>query len=238
MVVALIIKAGMAPFHFWFPQVIININWTQAIILFTWQKIAPLMLVSSVLRTLTIYAALSSALIGALRGLNQTIIKTILTFSSISHSGWIVIACVINIKLWLIYFTVYSFLLISIVNTLWNKITKINELNFINTSIIFKICWSSIILSLGGIPPLIGFLRKILVINKLIFYLIFASLIILITSSLISLYWYLRLIYSSLSIQSSSFKIIIKNNKPYFTLIFWFASLLNFLSPAILIILT
>ena len=76
---ALVVKAGIAPFHFWFPQVIIASNWTLSIIILTWQKIAPLILISfdPSIKFLTLFVILSS-LVGMLGGLNQIFIKNIL----------------------------------------------------------------------------------------------------------------------------------------------------------------
>nr|YP_009753964.1 NADH dehydrogenase subunit 2 [Cyphoderus albinus]QIT06445.1 NADH dehydrogenase subunit 2 [Cyphoderus albinus] len=237
-IISLLMKSGMAPFHFWFPQVIMNMNWLQSLILFTWQKIAPLILISSSLSYSLIWASALSAMVGAISGLNQTILKLMLTFSSISHSGWMVMACSMNFKLWFLYFSVYSFLIISIINIVWNKYIKINEINFINNSTQFKMSWSSLILSLGGLPPMIGFLSKMMVINKIMFYSLFFVMSFLIFSSLISLYWYLRMIYSSLMIFSKNMKSIFYVNKSQMSLMLWVSTSMNITSPTLLFILT
>lgn len=52
---ALGVKLGMAPTHFWFPQVIELINWLQGVVLLTWQKIAPLILLFSSSNSLVVF---------------------------------------------------------------------------------------------------------------------------------------------------------------------------------------
>jgi NADH-ubiquinone oxidoreductase chain 2 len=86
--VALRIKAGIAPFHFWFPQVIKSTEWAQAGLILTWQKIAPFTLLSRIAATPLMYPVIIfSAVTGLLGGLNQTNLKTILVYSSIAHSA-------------------------------------------------------------------------------------------------------------------------------------------------------
>ncbi len=195
---ALLLKAGLAPFHFWFPQVRIALNWLQCILIFTWQKIAPLILLTSMRLKTTLTARAFSALVGALGGLNQKNIKLILTYSSISHRAWIIVACVSNFKAWIIYFIIYTFLSLSIIIFLFlNQIYTINNIYSNEDSFFNKRILSLNLLSLGGLPPLLGFsakLRIIIISLKLNFLIIFIPLVI---RSLISLFFYFRVIYSN-----------------------------------------
>nr|UIR97925.1 NADH dehydrogenase subunit 2 [Cyphoderus sp.] len=238
MIISLLMKSGMAPFHFWFPQVIMNTNWTQSMLLFSWQKVAPLMLLASSMSMMILFTAVTSAVIGSVSGINQTLIKLMLTFSSISHSGWMVMACSLNFKLWLIYFLIYCFLIITIINLTSNKFNKINEMNYFNSSPFYKIMWVSTILSLGGMPPLLGFLSKMLVINKIIYYSLFFVTLMLIISSLISLFWYLRMIYSAIVLNHEIMKIQPLENKSMMSNIMITSTLMNISSPVIMLILT
>jgi len=43
--VALLIKLGLSPFHYWFPEVIQGVGFLQGLLVSTWQKISPLYLV-------------------------------------------------------------------------------------------------------------------------------------------------------------------------------------------------
>jgi NADH-ubiquinone oxidoreductase chain 2 len=58
------------------------------------QKAAPLILLSYLIdiNNFTLIIILASTIVGSIGGLNQTSIRKILTYSSINHTGWILIA--------------------------------------------------------------------------------------------------------------------------------------------------
>ena len=194
---SLLLKRGSAPFHFWFPNVIEGLSWINALILITWQKIAPLILISYIIfKPLIIIRIILSRIIGALGGLNQTSLRKLIAYSSINHLGWI-LAAIYNRNLWIIYFLFYTFLTFSIV-FIFNifKISYINQLFslfFHEKRIKFLLFFN--LLSLGGLPPFLGFLPKLLVIQSLTLnnQLFLLTFIVLIT--LITLYFYIRLCY-------------------------------------------
>lgn len=197
---SLIIKTGMAPFHFWFPIVIEGLNWINNIILITWQKIAPIILLSFCLNDYFFYfAIIMSVSFGSFGGLNQTSLRKLIAFSSINHLGWIVAGILNNQNIWKIYFIFYCFLSITII-FLFNRL-KVFNLNQIFSSFNFKFLIKTVIfiplLSLGGLPPFLGFFPKWLVIDLLISLNIFFLLIIIINLTLITLYFYLRISYSA-----------------------------------------
>jgi len=215
LIIRLAIKAGVAPFHFWFPQIIAYADWSQAVVVITWQKIAPIILLSFTLNFFTPFLIISSALVGILGGLNQTSLKKILTYSSIIHSAWIISIIYINSFLWWLYFIVYSLLTISVI--IPNSILQLNDINRINSIKIqlkTKIIIFINLLSLAGLPPFIGFSIKIISINAIL-YSNFRILIlsILIFSSLVAFYFYSRLIYSSILIFQNISKLMYSSNK-------------------------
>lgn len=90
LLVALLLKLGAAPMHFWFPQVIGGLTWLQCVVLMTVQKVGPMFLLSYVLvresACLVVYGrAILSAVVGALGGINQILLRKLLAFSSINH---------------------------------------------------------------------------------------------------------------------------------------------------------
>lgn len=195
----LLLKRGAAPFHFWFPGVIEGLRWINRLILITWQKIAPLMLISyNINYNFFLISIILSIIIGSLGGLNQTSLRKLIAFSSINHLGWILIAIINNELLWLTYFLLYSILSISIVLMFNNfKLFHFNQIfNFsiINPSIKFFIFLN--LLSLGGLPPFLGFLPKWLVIQNLVELNQIFLLFIAVCLTLITLYYYLRISYS------------------------------------------
>lgn len=197
----LLIKRGAAPLHWWFPRVIEGLRWNNCFILITIQKIAPLILISYTINFngFIILIILTSIIVGAVGGYNQISIRKILTYSSINHLGWIIMAILLGENLWLIYFSIYSLLTLAIVliiNSL--QISFINQTFLVNNEKkIVKILLFLSLLSLGGLPPFLGFLPKWLVIQSILFN--WAPLIssVIVVISLVTLYYYLRISYSS-----------------------------------------
>nr|AWB99343.1 NADH dehydrogenase subunit 2 [Culex coronator] len=195
----LLLKNGAAPFHFWFPGVMEGLSWINGLILMTWQKIAPLMLISyNINYNFFLVAIILSMIIGALGGLNQTSLRKLMAFSSINHLGWMLMAMMNNELLWLIYFIFYFFLSMSIV-LMFNNLKLFHFNQIFNLSImnpVIKFFLFLNLLSLGGLPPFLGFLPKWLVIQNLVethqLFLLFIS----VCLTLITLYYYLRMSYS------------------------------------------
>lgn len=173
---------------------------------------------------------LCSTFIGAIGGLNQNSLRKLLAFSSINHIGWIISAIIFNENLWLIYFFIYSFLNFCII--LFIKILQVFYLRqiysiFIRSSIV-KTSLLTSLLSLGGLPPFLGFIPKWLVIQALIFIKINFINLFLICISLITLFYYLKIRFSSFIINYDEFNWNFRNyfnNKGYNSIL-----ALNFIS--------
>lgn len=197
----IILKRGSAPFHFWFPRVIEGLSWYSNFILMTWQKLAPLIILSYCISTnLLIFSIILSILFGSLGGINQTSLRKLIAFSSINHLGWIIAGIINNENIWITYFIFYTFLNLRIVLLFNNfKLFNVNQTfktfysnKFIKTSLFI------LLLSLGGLPPFLGFLPKWLIIETIINRNIYIVLLFILFITLITLYFYLRLTYSSL----------------------------------------
>nr|NP_740128.1 NADH dehydrogenase subunit 2 [Petroscirtes breviceps]BAC23749.1 NADH dehydrogenase subunit 2 [Petroscirtes breviceps] len=173
MLIALMTKMGLAPMYAWFPEVTQGLNMTTALILCTWQKIAPLILLSQIQLTdptpFLVVGALS-ALIGGWGGLNQTQLRKMLAYSSISHSGWIMVIMQLSPNLALFNFLVYCM----ITTAAFLTFKTFNTTNFFSLSIkwskapILALCTATTLMSLGGIPPLLGFAPKLLILKMLL----------------------------------------------------------------------
>nr|UOU84915.1 NADH dehydrogenase subunit 2 [Microchrysa flavicornis] len=197
-IIALLIKSGTAPFHFWFPSVMDGLSWFNSIILMTWQKIAPMILISYIyMFNFMIYFIIASAIIGAIGGLNQTSIRKLMAFSSINHIGWMIAAMSESNKLWLVYFLFYTFLSTTVILVFnYYKIFHLNQVySLFNSSSIMKFSLFVNLLSMGGLPPFLGFFPKWIVIQQLTMTNQLTLMFILILTSLITLYFYIRLCY-------------------------------------------
>nr|QGW14922.1 NADH dehydrogenase subunit 2 [Calliphora nigribarbis] len=197
---SLLLKSGSAPFHFWFPNVMEGLSWSNALILMTWQKIAPLMLISYIIfKPLIMTSIILSSLIGALGGLNQTSLRKLMAYSSINHLGWMLAAMYNSNLLWLTYFMFYSFLTFAMI-FMFNmfKTSHVNQLfSLFFHSKIMKFFLFFNLLSLGGLPPFLGFFPKWIVIQSLTINNQLFLLTFMVLMTLITLYFYMRLSYSA-----------------------------------------
>nr|YP_009938406.1 NADH dehydrogenase subunit 2 [Lethe verma]QNU07838.1 NADH dehydrogenase subunit 2 [Lethe verma] len=223
---SLLMKMGSTPFHFWFPNVMEGLSWLNCFILMTWQKITPMILLSYYFNiNFLMFIIILNVLIGAMGGFNQTSLRKLMAFSSINNLGWMLAALMISENLWMTYFFLYSFL-ISIMCFLFYMLNIFFINQMFNFNINFSIKFSIMInfLSLGGLPPFLGFFPKWLIINFLIFNKLYIISFFFIFMSLILLIFYIRIIYSSFmffSFKFKWFKIFFKNN---------FFNLINFCS--------
>nr|WNL54459.1 NADH dehydrogenase subunit 2 [Amitermes sp. 'megaceps'] len=213
----LLLKSGAAPFHWWFPGVMEGLSWENCALLMTVQKAAPLMLMSYLIdtNTFTLMIIMTSTIVGAIGGLNQTSMRKILTYSSINHTGWMLIALTTSESMWMMYFLIYSTLAVTVVSTI-----KLSGMSFINQTMmtnneakLMKFMMFTSLLSLGGLPPFLGFLPKWIVIQAMIANNMAPLATIVVVTSLITLYYYLKISYSSFMILSTEPKWNMKLHK-------------------------
>nr|YP_010296103.1 NADH dehydrogenase subunit 2 [Pipa pipa]UMB51071.1 NADH dehydrogenase subunit 2 [Pipa pipa] len=201
--IALSMKLGLAPFHFWLPEVLQGLNLMTGLILSTWQKIAPVALLlltqNSLKPEILLTAGLISALTGGWGGLNQTHLRKILAFSSIAHLGWMVTVLTLSPKLAMLNFVIYLIMTTALFLAL--KQTSSTKIKTLSTSWQKSPVISSLsvltLLSLGGLPPLSGFMPKWLIIQELTKQNINTMATIMTLSALLSLFFYLRLSYTA-----------------------------------------
>nr|YP_009115085.1 NADH dehydrogenase subunit 2 [Microcerotermes parvus]AIZ68271.1 NADH dehydrogenase subunit 2 [Microcerotermes parvus] len=216
----LLLKSGAAPLHWWFPGVMEGLSWENCALLMTVQKAAPLMLMSYLIEinAFTLSIILLSTIVGSIGGLNQTSMRKILTYSSINHTGWMLIALTTSENLWLVYFTIYSTLALTVVSAI-----SLSGTSFINQTMmtnkdttLMKFMMFTSLLSLGGLPPFLGFLPKWIVIQAMITNNMAPLATVVVVTSLITLYYYLKISYSSFMILNTEPKWNLKlhKNKP------------------------
>lgn len=213
LILSLCIKAGIAPVHFWFPQIIILIDWIQCTFILTWQKIAPLLLISSFYSSnFALFFVFLSGLVGSLGGFNQILTKIIFTYSSIIHSGWMLILATVSTKFVILYFIIYATLTIAILIPFYLKnLNKISSLGPSKISLTSKIMVCIRIISLGGLPPFLGFAAKLSAINIALCTIPQIIIISLVIFSLLSLFYYFKIIYNYLALYNTTLPIINNN---------------------------
>ena len=220
--ISILIKLAAAPFHFWSLDVYEGSPNSTTFFFAVVPKIGLFLLLMRICylgfyNTFTnqyqmyffIFAILS-IFIGALGGLEQRKIKTLLAYSSISHTGYLLLSfssgniegiqmmfyyLVIYMVSGLCLWSVYMFLRQKR-NKYFDKTNKeLGDLALLKESnSMLALIFSITLFSLAGIPPLVGFLAKIgifLTVIKSSAYLV-ATLSILL--SVISTFYYIRLI--------------------------------------------
>nr|YP_010154777.1 NADH dehydrogenase subunit 2 [Gryllodes sigillatus]QQX28012.1 NADH dehydrogenase subunit 2 [Gryllodes sigillatus] len=205
----LLLKMGAAPFHMWFPSVMEGLSWLNCFLLMTWQKLAPFVILSylSVNQTIMLTIMILSIIIGSIGGLNQTSTRKIMAYSSINHIGWMLMGLMMSENIWLIYFSIYSILSATILLMLNNLSSQhSNQIPFSWNSPTGKFLISINLLSLGGLPPFLGFLPKWLIIQNSFYSQTSFTVLVMILCTLITLFYYIRLVMTSFLIDSPSLK--------------------------------
>nr|BCD33207.1 NADH dehydrogenase subunit 2 [Channa pulchra] len=201
LLLALALKIGLAPLHAWLPEVLQGLDLTTGLILSTWQKLAPFALLLQIQpnnSTMMIILALASTLIGGWGGLNQTQLRKILAYSSIAHLGWMILALQFSSSLTLLALLTYIILTSSLfILFKFNKSTNINTLaTSWNKAPALTSLSPLLLLSLGGLPPLTGFMPKWLILQELTKQSLPLIATLAALTALLSLYYYLRLSYT------------------------------------------
>nr|YP_009643454.1 NADH dehydrogenase subunit 2 [Euscopus rufipes]APO08884.1 NADH dehydrogenase subunit 2 [Euscopus rufipes] len=208
LMISLMIKLASAPFHMWLPEMMTNLKWMNCFFLMTWQKMAPLTLLSSNNNNLIFSFISLSTIIGAIGGLNNTSLRKILAYSSINHLSWMMMLLKMS-KIWYMYMFLYSTILLMIL-LLFNmkNIYFINQITIYKLTMTEKLTISSLMMSLGGMPPFLGFVPKFMVIQNMINAKTWLIMLLMVMMSLITLFYYMRMMYPM---------IMIFNTKPKWT---------------------
>uniref|UniRef100_A0AAU6QGH5 NADH-ubiquinone oxidoreductase chain 2 n=1 Tax=Prionospio sp. 4 MH-2023 TaxID=3059272 RepID=A0AAU6QGH5_9ANNE len=214
LIIALTIKLGAAPFHFWFPSVMKSSSWSAAAILMTWQKIAPVSLMLSFFSQAPLLSLVGmlSAGVGGVGGMNQTHIRSLLAYSSIGHMGWIIAGAAFSPSAAIIYFFVYVLMSLAVVGTsLLSNVSLIKSTFSPKSNAHHKLLIPAMI-SLGGLPPFTGFIPKLLLLMSM--NTLFIPLL-LIASSLLNLIYYLNFIFTAF-LSTNQLKAPAHINYPFF----------------------
>lgn len=201
---AVLIKLGIPPYHFWLPPVISSISWDNAFLLSSFQKIAPLIILLSIGRVskLIFGVITTSLLIRCWGGLRQSNFRPLIAYSSIHHMGWCVLASIIRINALIYYFLIYRVSIYIIF-----KLFKTRNTHQFKS--LYKIAGDAslaltfiLLLSLAGLPPLLGFFPKILLVRILI-HISTLMVIFLLIGSAINLFFYLNARFSFIATTST-----------------------------------
>nr|QNJ33901.1 NADH dehydrogenase subunit 2 [Alitta succinea] len=198
---SMILKLGMAPCHQWLPHVMSSIPWMMCLTLATWQKISPMVMLMMLSTTdshhIMMLMAMLSAMIGGIGGLNQSQMRTLLAYSSIGHMGWLVSTVTCSYNTFMTYFityititcaAMYLFMQSNIIHSKLFMKTKTPPMTF--TIIMLTL------FSLGGLPPLLGFFPKWMIINSMMSQSMMMITSMLVLGSLMNLFYYFNMSFN------------------------------------------
>nr|YP_784033.1 NADH dehydrogenase subunit 2 [Acanthocardia tuberculata]ABF60139.1 NADH dehydrogenase subunit 2 [Acanthocardia tuberculata] len=183
-ILGFLFKLGLFPFYAWVPSVVGFAGWFGCVILLVIQKIGPYWILSGIGLpswglTILLLSGVVTSLIGSFGGLNQVVVRPLLGYSSLSHSGWLLSLSLLDLQMFLFYFITYSVLVLGLIS-----------LCVTPSGLDTPMAASFYFLSLGGLPPLGGSFSKMGGIMILSSFSMSITLI-LIFSSVVSLCYYL-----------------------------------------------
>nr|UXX18571.1 NADH dehydrogenase subunit 2 [Aspidoscelis marmoratus] len=201
--IALCMKIGLAPMHLWLPEVMQGTTLNMALIIATWQKLAPMSLIlmtsNSHSKFMLMLMATLSIIIGGWGGLNQTQLRKIMAYSSIANLGWMIIILQQTPKLTTLTLILYIIMTTTMFMTLIPQKTK--TIKTIGTTWTLSppltIIMMLTLTSLGGLPPMTGFMPKWLILETLLLENMTTLAMLTAMATLLSLFFYLRLLYST-----------------------------------------
>nr|YP_010571306.1 NADH dehydrogenase subunit 2 [Dermacentor reticulatus]UZG91442.1 NADH dehydrogenase subunit 2 [Dermacentor reticulatus]UZG91455.1 NADH dehydrogenase subunit 2 [Dermacentor reticulatus]UZG91468.1 NADH dehydrogenase subunit 2 [Dermacentor reticulatus]UZG91481.1 NADH dehydrogenase subunit 2 [Dermacentor reticulatus]UZG91494.1 NADH dehydrogenase subunit 2 [Dermacentor reticulatus] len=192
--ISILIKLAIFPFHFWLMSISESLNFNALFLILSFQKVIPLFILSNFFFHWIIIQVMISTLISSIMALNFKLVKKLLILSSISHQGWMISMIFKKINFWILYLITYSIIIYTI-TILCEKFNLISLINISNKKINYsnKMNLISQFMSLGGMPPFLGFFIKIMAICSLMKFNLFI-IVILIISSLINLFFYFKIL--------------------------------------------
>ncbi|MGI8667728.1 MAG: NADH-quinone oxidoreductase subunit NuoN [Jatrophihabitans sp.] len=215
LLVGLLFKAGIAPFHSWTPDVYQGSPTAVTAFMASCTKIAAFGAILRVLyvgfsvsawdwRPIVWAVAIASMAVGAIFGLTQTDLKRILAYSSIAHAGFILVGLVsidsAGLSAVLFYLASYGFTTVAAFGLLtlvrdgngeashlsqWSGLAKRSPL--------FAATFTFLLLALAGIPLTSGFIGKF-VVFRAAYHIAGPLVVIALVSSAIAAFFYLRIV--------------------------------------------
>lgn len=211
-------KLNVAPLHMWLPDIYEGSPTSVTLYMSVVPKIAFFYIVIKFLfsvflgffyeiQNIIIILSILSIFVGSFMGVRQKKLKRLLAYSTVSHVGFLLFAISSGskegVQALIIYILVYMFMSlgawVTIISLRQKKkdilgtfITDYGSLFHINPLI--ALIFSINLLSMAGVPPLLGFWTKFLVFTSTINASIFVGSAIVILISAVSAFYYLRLV--------------------------------------------
>ena len=218
--ISLFFKLAIAPFHIWSPDVYENSPSSSTLFFSIIPKLAIFVLLIRIFynsfsgfvdewRQFMIIFVILTTIVGSFGGLEQRKLKSLLVYSSISHMGYSLIAFSVetfeSFQMLFCYLFVYSFSGLCVWSIFISTQLKSNYFQKQNKDLtdltslgksnnILAVFFSTVLFSIAGFPPMIGFLVKISIFLTAIESNMFFVALICILCSVIGTFYYIRLV--------------------------------------------
>nr|UPL65946.1 NADH dehydrogenase subunit 2 [Mystilus priamus] len=229
MTISMMMKLGMPPFHMWFPEIMSKMKWNMCLLLMTLQKVSPIYIMSLIMvnNIYSLAMVALSTLSGSILGLNHNSIRKIMAYSSINHLGWLMMCSVMYKKLWMMYMLLYTLLTTMMCfHFKYYNILYINQFNMKPIKMMEKMSMLFLMLSMGGMPPFLGFLPKWISLEYMIMSNEYTLMLVMMLSSLITMVYYMRMASYMMLSMSLSQKWMMMNNMTMLPTMFFTVNLL------------
>nr|YP_010381709.1 NADH dehydrogenase subunit 2 [Augilina tetraina]UDL72084.1 NADH dehydrogenase subunit 2 [Augilina tetraina] len=211
LMLSLMMKMGMIPFHMWIISLMEKLTWMNCLMMNTIQKLTPTLIIPQMINLkLTLMPMMLSLLFAPIMMLKTNSMKKIISYSSIYNSPWMVYSMFISKKMFLMSFSIYMFL-----NLMLMKKMKSYNIMFLNQitekNLLTKLNLTINMISMSGMPPMLGFFPKWMILNKMndLSYLISMTMMI---STIISTFIYMKILSSTLMNQTTKKKFFKKKD--------------------------
>nr|AAL90561.1 NADH dehydrogenase subunit 2 [Chamaeleo dilepis quilensis] len=201
LLLSMMMKLGAAPTYFWLPEVMQGTTTLTALIIASWQKIAPITILfmthNHLPPMITILVGIMSTIIGGWGSINQTQMRKLMAYSSISNLGWTMVIFTtspniptLNIAIYIMMITpTFMIMKNTSMKTLQDSTTMWTTSTMTNTTL------TLMLLSMSGLPPFTGFTPKFMILNELVMQNLTPIATMMAVSSLINMFFYIRTTY-------------------------------------------
>jgi NADH-quinone oxidoreductase subunit N len=215
LIVGLLFKAGIAPFHSWTPDVYQGSPTPVTAFMASCTKVAAFGAILRVLyvgfslsawnwRPVIWAVAIASMVVGAVVGLTQTDVKRLLAYSSIAHAGFILVGLVsldrAGLSSVLFYLasygltTIAAFGLVTLVRDCNGEASRLAQWSGLaKKSPLFAATFTFLLLAFAGIPLTSGFTGKF-VVFKAAYHIAGPLVVVALISSAVAAFFYLRIV--------------------------------------------
>lgn len=176
-----------------------RMTWCGCLLLTTFQKFGPFFVLlgqASSASYFLLFFGVVTVVVGGLLGYNQVYMRSLMAYSSISHTGWLVISFVYSFGLFFLYLLVYFFLVLALFGLF--SFLKTHKVVVGGCGVRMWFFINLLILCLSGVPPFSVFYFKV----GIVYYIVssFYFIPFLLFGSMLSIYYYLTFVIPSLSV--------------------------------------